>query len=97
MHLTNYSINKLAEQDGVADSPVPKWRLTELWNYFENGGVDTVAVREQIEDVIVKAFIACEKAIRDHMVRHIQHGFICHELFGVDILLDEDLRPWLLE
>ncbi|KAK6037815.1 hypothetical protein COOONC_24680, partial [Cooperia oncophora] len=36
MHLTNYSINKLAEQDGVADSPVPKWRLTELWKYFEN-------------------------------------------------------------
>ncbi|PIO74115.1 Tubulin-tyrosine ligase family protein [Teladorsagia circumcincta] len=97
MHLTNYSINKLAEQDGVADSPVPKWRLSELWHYFENEGVDTAAVRDQIEDVIMKAFIACEKAIRDHMVRHIQHGFICHELFGVDILLDEDLKPWLLE
>lgn len=97
MHLTNYSINKLAEQDGVADCPVPKWRLSELWQYFENGGINSAVIREQIEDVIMKAFIACEKAIRDHMIRHIQHGFICHELFGVDILLDEDLKPWLLE
>ncbi|EPB77465.1 Tubulin-tyrosine ligase family protein [Ancylostoma ceylanicum] len=97
MHLTNYSINKLAEQDGVSDSPVPKWRLTELWKYFENDGINSAGIRERIEDVIIKAFIACEKPIRDHMVRHIQHGFICHELFGVDILLDEDLKPWLLE
>ncbi|KAK6743388.1 hypothetical protein RB195_010568 [Necator americanus] len=97
MHLTNYSINKLAEQDGVSDSPVPKWRITELWQYFENDGINSARIRERIEDVIVKAFIACEKPIREHMVRHIQHGFICHELFGVDILLDEDLKPWLLE
>ncbi|ETN68370.1 Tubulin-tyrosine ligase family protein [Necator americanus] len=97
MHLTNYSINKLAEQDGVSDSPVPKWRITELWQYFENDGVNSARIREHVEDVIVKAFIACEKPIREHMVRHIQHGFICHELFGVDILLDEDLKPWLLE
>ncbi|KJH53062.1 Tubulin-tyrosine ligase family protein [Dictyocaulus viviparus] len=97
MHLTNYSINKLAEQDGVANSPVAKWRLSELWQFFESNDINSDNVRERIEDVIMKAFIACEKPIRDHMTRHIQHGFICHELFGVDILLDEDLRPWLLE
>ncbi|KAJ1349578.1 hypothetical protein KIN20_005169 [Parelaphostrongylus tenuis] len=97
MHLTNYSINKLAEQDGVSDSPVAKWRLSELWQFFKNEGISSDKVRERMEDVVVKAFIACEKSIRDHMARHVQHGFICHELFGVDILLDEDLKPWLLE
>ncbi|PAV63501.1 hypothetical protein WR25_07675 [Diploscapter pachys] len=81
MHLTNYSINKLAEKDGVSESPVPKWTLSYLAKYFENEGIDWPSIRDRIEDTIVKAFIA----------------FICHELFGVDILLDEDLKPWLLE
>ncbi|CAI4229145.1 unnamed protein product [Auanema sp. JU1783] len=97
MHLTNYSINKLAEKDGVLDSPVPKWTLSELWEYFEEKGINSVDVRQRIDDVIIKAFISCEKAIRDHMAKYLRYGFICHELFGVDILLDESLRPWLLE
>ncbi|CAD6185802.1 unnamed protein product [Caenorhabditis auriculariae] len=95
MHLTNYSINKKAEEDGVADQPVPKWTLTHLWQYFENRGEKSEVIREKIENTIIKAFIACEKPVREHMARYVQHGFICHELFGIDILLDEDLKPWL--
>ncbi|CAI5444719.1 unnamed protein product [Caenorhabditis angaria] len=97
MHLTNYSINKLAEQDGVANKPVPKWTLTHLWEYFEKKGIDSTIIRKNIEDVIIKAFISCEKPIRDHIVKYLEHGFICYELFGIDILLDENLKPWLLE
>lgn len=97
MHLTNYSINKLAEADGVADCPVPKWRLSELWSHLEDCGFDSEKIRVDIDDVIIKAVIACEKPIRDHMSKHITFGFVCHELFGIDILLDENARPWLLE
>ncbi|CAB3402748.1 unnamed protein product [Caenorhabditis bovis] len=97
MHLTNYSINKLAEKDGVANKPVPKWTLTHLWEWLEERNVPSDVVRKQIEDVIVKSFIATEKPIRDHMGKFLDHGFICYELFGIDILLDEDLKPWLLE
>ncbi|CAI2347509.1 unnamed protein product [Caenorhabditis sp. 36 PRJEB53466] len=97
MHLTNYSINKLAEQDGVANKPVPKWSLTHLWDYFDEQGIARGEIQRQIEDVIVKAFISCEKPIRDHMTRFLSQEFICYELFGIDILLDENLKPWLLE
>ncbi|EGT33722.1 hypothetical protein CAEBREN_32149 [Caenorhabditis brenneri] len=97
MHLTNYSINKLAEADGVANKPVPKWSLHHLWDYFDQTGVDRNEIQRQIEDVIIKAFISCEKPIREHMSRFLEQEFICYELFGIDIILDEDLKPWLLE
>uniref|UniRef100_A0A8R1I606 Uncharacterized protein n=1 Tax=Caenorhabditis japonica TaxID=281687 RepID=A0A8R1I606_CAEJA len=97
MHLTNYSINKMAEKDGVASTPVPKWTLTHLWEHFADMGIDSAPIRDRIQDVIIKAFIACEKPIRDHMSRFLQQGFICYELFGIDIMLDENLKPWLLE
>ncbi|KAF8359016.1 ttll-4, partial [Pristionchus pacificus] len=97
MHLTNYSINKFADRDGISSDPVPKWRLSELWTYFEERGIDSKKILESIEEVIVKAFIACEKHIRDHMLKQIHSGYVCHELFGFDILLDEKARPWLLE
>ncbi|GMT19416.1 hypothetical protein PFISCL1PPCAC_10713 [Pristionchus fissidentatus] len=97
MHLTNYSINKFADRDGISSDPVPKWRLSELWEYFEERGVDSKKVLRSIEEVVVKAFIACEKHIRDHMQKQLHAGYVCHELFGMDILLDEKARPWLLE
>ncbi|CAJ0931373.1 unnamed protein product, partial [Mesorhabditis belari] len=97
MHLTNYSINKLAEADGVAEGAVPKWRLSELWTYLDANGWDVTQIQAMIDDTIIKAVIACEKSVREHMTRFIDCGFVCHELFGIDILLDEDARPWLLE
>lgn len=97
MHLTNYSINKLAEADGVANKPVPKWTLHHLWEHFDEMGVDREKIQREIEEVIIKAFISTEKPIREHMSRFLEQEFICYELFGIDIILDEDYKPWLLE
>ncbi|CAJ0578725.1 unnamed protein product, partial [Mesorhabditis spiculigera] len=96
MHLTNYSINKNAKSQGMTDKSVRKWTLTQLWEkldkYFE---VDEI--KALIKDLIVKTFIACEKKFRDHATNSIDNLGICHELFGFDVLLDEDARPHLLE
>lgn len=95
------NIIQFADRDGISSDPVPKWRLSELWTYFEERGIDSKKVRsssflyfvvesrnfsfqfinysssqilESIEEVIVKAFIACEKHIRDHMLKQIHSG-----------------------
>uniref|UniRef100_A0A914DT35 Tubulin polyglutamylase TTLL4 n=1 Tax=Acrobeloides nanus TaxID=290746 RepID=A0A914DT35_9BILA len=97
MHLTNYSINKLAQSDGATDKPVPKWKLSEFWDYLREKGADADSLYANIKDVAVKAVIACESHIRSHQLKYSNFAFTSHELFGMDILIDENLQPWLLE
>uniref|UniRef100_A0A7E4W376 ATP-grasp domain-containing protein n=1 Tax=Panagrellus redivivus TaxID=6233 RepID=A0A7E4W376_PANRE len=97
IHLTNYSINRYAQRDGKIVAPVDKWSLSQFWDYMESLNYSSEDIKSSIKDMVIKTIIACESYIRDHMqVNNISNGK-CHELFGFDILLDEDLRPHLLE
>lgn len=51
---------------------------------------------EKIKDVIIKTLISVEAQIVTNM-KQTRHRNVCFELYGFDILLDEKLRPWLLE
>ncbi|KAM3724823.1 Tubulin polyglutamylase ttll-4 [Dirofilaria immitis] len=95
MHLTNYSINKLA-QSVERTTPVLKWKLSEFWAHIAEY-VDVNVVKPRIGDIIIKAVLACESHIRTHQKKHSPYTFTSHELYGMDILLDDTLRPWLLE
>lgn len=59
-------------------------------------GVDYNAVFEKIKDVIIKTIIAVEPHIVTNM-KQTKHRNVCFELYGFDIILDEKLKPWLLE
>ncbi|VDN44367.1 unnamed protein product [Gongylonema pulchrum] len=96
MHLTNYSINKLAQSEGERTTPVPKWKLSDFWGYVADR-IDICLLKHRIVDLIIKAVLACESHIRTHQKKHSIYTFTSHELFGIDILLDDTLRPWLLE
>uniref|UniRef100_A0A0N5BM99 Tubulin polyglutamylase TTLL4 n=1 Tax=Strongyloides papillosus TaxID=174720 RepID=A0A0N5BM99_STREA len=99
IYLTNYSINKNAQSEGHTSEPVPKWNMATFWKYLDdNYGKDKrEVVRSKIKNVAAKAVIACESYIRSHAEKHSTFLFNCHELFGMDIILDENLEPWLLE
>uniref|UniRef100_A0A0N4ZKC5 Tubulin polyglutamylase TTLL4 n=1 Tax=Parastrongyloides trichosuri TaxID=131310 RepID=A0A0N4ZKC5_PARTI len=99
VYLTNYSINKNAQSEGHTNEPVPKWNMATFWEYLdEHYGKDTTKiVKYKIKDVATKAIIACESHIKAHADKHSSYLFNCHELFGMDIILDENLQPWLLE
>ena len=62
MHLTNYAINKNSrnyeQNENVAGTGKSHKRsLKEIYKYMENKGIDTKAMIESIDDLIVKTLI----------------------------------------
>ncbi|KAG7463983.1 hypothetical protein MATL_G00182420 [Megalops atlanticus] len=101
MHLTNYSVNKKnSEYQSNSDDKAcqgHKWSLKALWQYLGARGVNTILIWEKIKDIIIKTIIASEPYINTLVKMYVRSPNNCHELFGFDIMLDEKLKPWLLE
>ena len=101
MHLTNYSINKSSASYTKNDSPDScsghKWTIKTLWSYLEKKQVNVQNLWATMKDMIVKTMIGAESSINCLTKANISSRYSCYELFGVDILLDENLKPWLLE
>ncbi|XP_073401538.1 tubulin monoglutamylase TTLL4 isoform X2 [Dendrobates tinctorius] len=101
MHLTNYSVNKnnvdyKANADEFACQG-HKWALKALWSYLDQKGFSSEKIWEKIKEMVIKTIIASEPYVNSLMKMYVQHQYCCHELFGFDIMLDENLKPWVLE
>ncbi|XP_026128016.1 tubulin polyglutamylase TTLL4-like [Carassius auratus] len=101
MHLTNYSVNKKnSEYQSNSDDKAcqgHKWALKALWQYLGSQGVDTTLIWDEIKDMVIKTIITCDPYVNSRVKMHVRSSYSCHELFGFDIMLDESLKPWVLE
>ncbi|XP_046595142.1 tubulin polyglutamylase TTLL5 isoform X1 [Neodiprion virginianus] len=102
MHLCNYSINKfhvdyIKSEDPDAEDVGHKWTLSALLRHLRSMGQDTELLMQRIEDVIVKSILATASGIVSGVKQFVKHPDTCFELFGFDILIDDTLKPWLLE
>ncbi|NXG58812.1 TTLL4 polyglutamylase, partial [Hemiprocne comata] len=101
MHLTNYSVNKKnTEYKPNSDETAcqgHKWTLKALWSYLTQKGVNSKAIWEKIKDIVIKTIIASEPYVNSLVKMYVRRPYCCHELFGFDIMLDENLKPWILE
>ncbi|KAM0727849.1 Tubulin polyglutamylase TTLL5 [Formica fusca] len=102
MHLCNYSINKfhvdyVKSEDPDAENIGHKWTLSALLRHLRSMGQDTESLMQRIEDIIIKSILATASGIVSGLKQFVKHPDTCFELFGFDILIDDTLKPWLLE
>ena len=98
MHLTNTSIQKDADpfdmpsflrngdKQHVAST---KCSLQFLWEKLESHGVDSSKVWQSICNLVVKSLVCADDVIPNQ-----PSSF---ELFGYDVLIDKNLKAWLIE
>ncbi|OHT04822.1 Tubulin-tyrosine ligase family protein [Tritrichomonas foetus] len=103
IHLTNYEVNKDSETYIKSDDLTEKvenskWSLPFLWNYFESIGIDSKKLKKEMEDASTAAIIAGMCSLRNLHNSNIKfHRKSSFELLGIDILLDQNLKPYILE
>ncbi|KAJ0173465.1 hypothetical protein K1T71_010614 [Dendrolimus kikuchii] len=102
MHLCNYSINKYHTDYIKCDDPNAgnvghKWTLSALLRHLRKQGRNTTQLMASIEDLVVKSILSSAQTITAAARVFVPNFFNCFELFGYDILVDDMLKPWLLE
>jgi tubulin polyglutamylase TTLL6/13 len=103
MHLTNYAINKKNpkfqfEPDSV--SLGHKRRISWLLCYLQENGHDSERLWDDISCLVTKTIISGTPYI-SHLYRTCHPddptNSMCFEVLGFDVIIDNCLKPWLLE
>ncbi|KAM4770967.1 putative tubulin polyglutamylase TTLL2 [Rhinophrynus dorsalis] len=91
-HLTNTSINKYSTSYTAVKERVGsgcKWTLGQFQSYLHSLEVDGALLWQRIYNIVTLTLLAISSSV--------PQSPNCFELFGFDILLDDTLKPWLLE
>ena len=101
IHLTNYSINKDSKKFEKNNCPEKeegnKWSLLTYKKHLIEEKIDLEKIWNKIKDIIIKTIIS----ITDNGIPIIKcfklSSVNLFEIYGFDILLDDNLNPWLME
>jgi tubulin polyglutamylase TTLL5 len=92
VHLTNAAIqNKVAKKSDTCEKIFggSKISLELLKQKFLRKGIDFKYIWSQTKEIILKSLVCCQYDI--------PYCPSCFELFGYDIIIDSDMKCWLLE
>ena len=107
MHLTNYAVNKEAENYVEASGPsseavASKRSYQHVLKLIEDkyGREKRLELEAGIADVLIKSVCMVQPHVR-HLVRSSQpddlENQLCFQILGFDIMIDHNLRPFLIE
>ncbi|EPY29288.1 tubulin tyrosine ligase, partial [Angomonas deanei] len=106
MHLTNYSVNKTAELSRASrgkdfdgeDAVDIKWCISDFKKHLQKehplGIAAWNAIEKECDDVVTKAFLSIEHDVIERLRMECKDktGRCCFELFGLDLMADENLK-----
>uniref|UniRef100_A0A7N8Y034 Tubulin--tyrosine ligase-like protein 9 n=1 Tax=Mastacembelus armatus TaxID=205130 RepID=A0A7N8Y034_9TELE len=89
MHLTNVAVQKTAPDYDPEKGC--KWQMQQLRRYLtaKHGREMVETLFKEMDNIFVRSLLSVQKVIIND--KH------CFELYGYDILLDQNLKPWLIE
>ena len=102
VHLTNFALNKDDESftraqgndEKVEDS---KWSIPFFINFLKDNGYNVDEIFKDIERVTISTIIAGFCSIRNHQNNYVKHRQNTFELYGIDVILDENMKSHVLE
>eukprot|EP01062_Namystynia_karyoxenos_P001203 TRINITY_DN10406_c0_g1_i1.p1 TRINITY_DN10406_c0_g1~~TRINITY_DN10406_c0_g1_i1.p1 ORF type:complete len:958 (+),score=282.34 TRINITY_DN10406_c0_g1_i1:85-2874(+) len=106
VHLTNYAVQRKSRKfvfndDAGSGHTGTKRDFGFLAAYLRRHNFDPEQLWDKVRDLIVKTLISVQEHLR-HTYRSCfpecdNLGTACFEVLGFDVLVDENLDPWLLE
>ena len=100
IHVTNYSVNKaldiLRKGEQEIDYEV-KWSLLALKGYFLEKKINFEPIWKRIKDIVIKTILSVFDLSTPALKSFKLTSCNLFELYGFDIILDNQLNPWLLE
>jgi hypothetical protein len=92
-HLTNTSLNKYSpayEDDKKGIGEGCKWDFPKLKETLSGMGIDFSAIWGRVDNIVLLTLLSIAPCIPPSCMP-------CFELYGFDIIIDRNLKPWLLE
>jgi hypothetical protein len=101
VHLTNTAINTQNKDyvypKSTDDSSANKWNLNTYRKYLKSQKINSTLIFEQIKDIVVKTIISGQRTMINTTNELNLDDRNMFNLFGFDILITDNLKPYLLE
>ncbi|CAM9618644.1 unnamed protein product, partial [Phaeothamnion confervicola] len=103
MHLTNYSVNKNSKNFVSDDSGETGFKRSVRWlrRWLDDEGHDSPAIWARLADACAKTVITVSPKLRREYrcwnTSAAGPASTCFTIVGMDLMLDEDLEPWIIE
>lgn len=91
-HFTNNSVN-WHNRDKVSLN----WNFKQYRDECEKLGINFDDIWKQIKDVVVKTLLTAEGHVTSALNEHPSARKACFEMLGFDIMLDDQMKAWVLE